>query len=72
MSNSLLFSIFIIFTGAAIVATLALYARQSLLVAYIALGVIAGPAVTGLVSDANLIEEIAPVSYTHLTLPTKA
>ena len=66
MSNSLLFSIFIIFTGAAIVATLALYARQSLLVAYIALGVIAGPAVTGLVSDANLIEEIAHVGIMFL------
>ena len=66
LSGSLLFSIFVIFTGAALVATLALYARQSLLVAYIAVGVLAGPAVTGLVTDPQLIEEIAHVGIIFL------
>ena len=66
LSDTLLFSIFIIFTGAALVATLALYARQSLLVAYIAVGVLAGPAVTGLVTDHQLIEEIAHVGIIFL------
>jgi Kef-type K+ transport system membrane component KefB len=66
LSDSLIFSIFVIFTGAALVATLALYARQSLLVAYIAVGVLAGPAVTGLVTDPQLIEEIAHVGIIFL------
>ena len=35
MSESVLFSVFLIFTGAAIIATLALYTRQSLLLAYL-------------------------------------
>lgn len=37
------FSIFMIFTGAAIFATIALYARQAMIVAYIVLGLILGP-----------------------------
>ena len=41
--ESILFTIFLIFTGAAIIAGLALFARQSMLVAYIALGVLVGP-----------------------------
>ena len=66
MSESVLFSIFLIFTGAAIIATLALYARQSLLVAYIALGILAGPSVTGLIDDAGLIEDIAHIGIIFL------
>jgi Kef-type K+ transport system membrane component KefB len=42
-SDTLIFSIFLIFTGAAIVATLVLFTRQSLLVAYILLGIVLGP-----------------------------
>ena len=42
-AKQVVFSIFLIFTGAAVLATLALYARQSLLVAYILLGVLFGP-----------------------------
>ncbi len=38
MHESILFSIFLIFTGAALVAAAALFARQSLLVANILLG----------------------------------
>ena len=37
MDQSFVFSIFVIFTGAAVLATIALYTRQSLLVAYILL-----------------------------------
>jgi len=39
-SDPIVFTIFLIFSGAALVATLALYARQSLLVVYIALGIL--------------------------------
>lgn len=38
-SDPLVFTFFLIFFGAAVLATLALYARQALLVAYIVLGV---------------------------------
>ena len=47
-------------------ATLALYARQSLLVAYIVLGILAGPSVTGFITDPHLIEEIAHVGIIFL------
>ncbi len=64
--ESILYTIFLIFTGAAILATVALYARQSLLVAYIALGLIAGPHVTGLVADPALVADIANVGIIFL------
>ena len=51
-SDSLLFIVFLIFTGAAVFATLALYARQALIVSYIVLGVVMGPSLLGWVTDA--------------------
>jgi len=47
------------FSGAAVFATLALFARQSLLVAYIVLGALFGPSALGLVSDPDLIRSIS-------------
>ena len=49
--DSLLFSTFLIFTGAALFATLAMFARQALPLAYILLGVLAGPWGLGLVAE---------------------
>ena len=43
--SSILVIPFLIFTGAAVMATFALYARQAMLVAYIILGLLMGPAV---------------------------
>lgn len=57
--HSIVFTIFLIFTGAAVFATLALYARQSLLVAYIVLGMLLGPWGVGMVTDAELIRDIS-------------
>lgn len=57
--DAIVFTVFVIFTGAAVLATLALYARQSLLVAYIALGALLGPSGLGVVSDAALVGDIA-------------
>ena len=65
-ADSVIFSIFLIFTGAALMAALALYARQSLLVAYIALGWLAGPWGLGLVRDAELVEGIGHVGIIFL------
>ncbi|MEA3242633.1 MAG: cation:proton antiporter, partial [Pseudomonadota bacterium] len=54
MDQSIVFSVFLIFTGAAILATAALYARQSVLVAYIILGMLIGPSGLGLIEDVKL------------------
>jgi Kef-type K+ transport system membrane component KefB len=60
------FSIFLIFTGAAVMATLALYARQAMIVGYILLGIILGPWGLALVSDAELIQDIANIGIIFL------
>jgi Kef-type K+ transport system membrane component KefB len=65
-SEQLVFSIFLIFTGAAVLATLALYARQSLLVAYILLGVLFGPWGAGLVADIGLLRDMAHIGIIFL------
>ena len=57
--DSLLFSFFLIFSGAALLSTFALAFRQPLLVAYIGLGVIVGPYGIGLISEADLLSDIA-------------
>ncbi len=57
--DPIVFTIFLVFTGAALFATGALYARQSLLVAYILLGAVLGPSALGLVSDPDLIRNIS-------------
>ncbi len=64
--DPLVYTLFLIFCGAALVATLALYARQALLVAYILLGVLLGPSVSGLVNDPLLIKEIGSVGIMFL------
>jgi Kef-type K+ transport system membrane component KefB len=65
-SESILFSIFLIFTGAALLATVALYLRQAMLVAYLALGAMLGPWGFALVTDAELIQDIARVGIIFL------
>jgi len=66
MDHSFVFSTFIIFTGAAILATIALYTRQSLLVAYILLGVILGPSGWKLVPNINMARGIGDVGIIFL------
>ncbi len=58
-TNDLATTIFLIFTGAAVLATAALFLRQSLLVAYIALGLLIGPSGLGWVEDSENIRRIA-------------
>jgi Kef-type K+ transport system membrane component KefB len=65
-SESLLYVVFLIFTGAAIFATLALFARQALIVSYIVLGVVLGPSVLGWVTDASLIKGVADIGIMFL------
>jgi Kef-type K+ transport system membrane component KefB len=65
-SEAIVFSIFLIFTGAALLATLALYTRQSLLVAYILLGALFGPWGLGLVTDVSLLADMAHIGIIFL------
>ncbi|KEA62038.1 Glutathione-regulated potassium-efflux system protein KefB [Marinobacterium lacunae] len=64
--HSVVFSFFLIFSGAAILASIALYTRQPLLVAYVVLGAALGPWGIGAVSDTNLLADIAHVGIIFL------
>lgn len=64
--HSIVFSVFLIFTGAAVLATLALYARQSVLVAYILLGMLLGPHSLRLVRDVELLQDLSHVGIVFL------
>ncbi len=66
MEDSLFQSFFLIFTGAAIIASLALYTRQPLLVAYILLGILLGPYGFSLVSNLSLLSEISDLGIIFL------
>lgn len=64
--DPIVFTIFLVFTGAAAFATVALYARQSLLVAYIVLGAVLGPSGLGLVADPELVRSISEFGIVFL------
>jgi Kef-type K+ transport system membrane component KefB len=64
--DPIVFTIFLVFTGAAVLATLSLYARQSLLVAYIALGVLLGPWGLGLTGDPEIVTQISNIGIVFL------
>lgn len=57
---------FFIFSGAAVLASVALFSRQPLLVAYIALGATLGPHGLGWVTDVDLIGQIASIGIIFL------
>ena len=59
-------SFFVIFTGAAALAALALYTRQPLIVAYIALGCLVGPHGFALVTDDRILAEIGEIGIIFL------
>ena len=65
-SDPLLFSFFLIFSSAAVVATFALLTRQPLIVSYIAIGIVLGPSGFALVSDPTLISSIAKIGIIFL------
>jgi Kef-type K+ transport system membrane component KefB len=55
VDSGITFTFAVIFLGAAVLSSLALYARQPIIIAYIALGVALGPQGAGLVADTNLV-----------------
>lgn len=64
--HSIVFSFFLIFTGAAVLASAALYTRQPLLVAYIVIGAILGPYGVGSISDTALMTDISHIGIIFL------
>ncbi|MEE4301334.1 MAG: cation:proton antiporter [Pseudomonadales bacterium] len=64
--GGILTSFFLIFAGAAVLATAALYTRQPLIVAYIAVGALLGPNGAGWVADQRLLAEIAQIGIIFL------
>lgn len=65
-TDSIVFHIFVIFTGSAILATGALYARQALLVGYIVVGILLGPSTLAFVEDISVINGIAHIGIIFL------
>ncbi|WP_096085965.1 cation:proton antiporter [Agaribacterium haliotis] len=66
MEGHLFDTFFLIFCGAAIAATLALYTRQPLFLAYIGLGVILGPHAIGLIGDVKVVSEMSHIGIIFL------
>jgi Kef-type K+ transport system membrane component KefB len=64
--TDILTSFFLIFAGAAVVATAALFTRQPMLVAYIILGALLGPYGMGLLNDTTLLGNIAETGIIFL------
>jgi Kef-type K+ transport system membrane component KefB len=64
--NSITFSFFLIFSGAAVFASLALYTRQPLIIAYVALGTCIGPYGLSLVTDLKLLSDIGHIGIIFL------
>jgi len=64
--NTLIFSIFLIFAGAAVFSTVALYTRQSLIVAYMLLGIVLGPWGLRLVANSDVVRNIGDVGIIFL------
>jgi Kef-type K+ transport system membrane component KefB len=59
--DNIIFELVLIFAGAAIVATLFLYLKQPIILAYIALGVAIGPSGVGLINNPHHIEQLSHI-----------
>lgn len=65
-SQTFIHVIFLIFTGTAILSTLALLTRQSLLVAYMAIGALVGPWGLKFVNDSSMIQQAGNIGIIFL------
>ncbi len=66
MEEQLFESFFLIFTSAAVVASIALYTRQPLLIAYIIVGCLLGPYGFALIEDVSAVAEISHIGIVFL------
>ena len=65
-NETLTYGFFLIYTGAAILASFALYTRQPLIIAYIFLGALIGPFGLELISDVSLLKESGHIGIIFL------
>lgn len=65
-SDTIAYGLFLIFTGAALVSTFALFTRQSMLVGYIIVGVILGPWGAHLIGQSHIIDQTGDVGIIFL------
>ena len=66
MELDIAYSFFLIFSGAAVLASVALFTRQPLILAYIILGALVGPYGMSWVEDLRLLSEIAEIGIIFL------
>lgn len=66
MEASIVHSFFLIFAGAAVIATFALYTRQPLIIAYIALGALLGPSALSLIDEPELMNDMSHIGIIFL------
>jgi len=66
MEASIVHSFFLIFAGAAVVASIALYTKQPMIIAYIALGVLFGPSALSLINEPKLMDEMSHIGIIFL------
>lgn len=66
MQQDLVFSMFVIFAGVAVLATFALYTKQPVVVAYIVLGIAAGPFGLGWIPHPEFMEEMSHIGIIFL------
>lgn len=64
--NTIIYSIFLIFTGAAVFATLSLFVRQAMIVGYIVLGILLGPWGLDLINDTTLVSDSSQIGIIFL------
>lgn len=64
--NNMIFIMFLIFVGAAILSTFAIMTRQSMLVAYMLLGVLFGPWLLKLVQDTAMVHKVGDIGILFL------
>jgi Kef-type K+ transport system membrane component KefB len=61
MLDHIILQFVLIYAGAALFATLFLYLKQPIIIAYIVLGIVVGPKGLGLINDAEQIEQLAHI-----------
>lgn len=66
MEHNIIFSIFLIFAGAAVLSTFALMTRQSMLVAYMLLGIFFGPWGLKLIANTDILRTVGDVGIIFL------
>ena len=66
MHQGVFYTIFLIFAGAAVLSTVVLYTRQSLLVAYILLGAVLGPWGLKWINDLTTVKDVGDVGIIFL------